>query len=484
MKKILLTAVTLLMLFGALGCAGTEGEEHFSHDWFMALNQENMYGYLDDSGEEMLPFIYEWASYFNNGYAVVTVDGLDGVIDHEGNYQIESKYTSIRPICDSKYFVVSEDDDRSQNILLDISGNVLVNIVDGIYIDDTNIDGIFIFRKDGKIGIVNIDNIVVVEPIYDRMFKSQDGVFRVEKDDLYGYIDETGEVIVELVYDMVSDFHNGYGSVCNDNDVCRVVDTNGDFLFSETSATGFKFNREGVSIIAEKVDIHHYKYGLITTEGDIIQNIIYTKAEVEYSLDGIEYYLFYDENDVAYVVDLLGNILFQTDEFIVSKIYDDIILLDDLGERVKRNLGKYVIDYDGNVIAGSADSQVFISFDLEDELLLYVAPINSQLDTAEFDIYDSDGTLLIESIVTGGIIFNYEHECIYISNQLENDYRIINFKGETIITFNSIGTGIYQDYITTEVDGLYGVYDYKGNIVIPFEYLSVRSANMYFYGDY
>ena len=53
------------------------------------------WGYIDEQGEVALPFIYEYAYPFINGYAVVKSQGKWGMIDHDGHVTVPFKYDQI-----------------------------------------------------------------------------------------------------------------------------------------------------------------------------------------------------------------------------------------------------------------------------------------------------------------------------------------------------------------------------------------------------
>ena len=65
-----------------------------------------------------------------------------------------------------------------------------------------NSEGIAKLIKDGKIGFFDKRNRVVVEPEYDEVSNfGEEGVARVKKGALYGFIDKTGKVVIPIKYD-------------------------------------------------------------------------------------------------------------------------------------------------------------------------------------------------------------------------------------------------------------------------------------------
>lgn len=59
-----------------------------------SFEQEGKVGFKSDC-KIIVPAIYESASYFHNGYAVVRLNGLSGVIDSQGKMIIPNEYNDI-----------------------------------------------------------------------------------------------------------------------------------------------------------------------------------------------------------------------------------------------------------------------------------------------------------------------------------------------------------------------------------------------------
>ena len=62
------------------------------HDGMFLFSDNDKYVYLDKSGKQVIPCIYESASAFSEGLAYVKKDGKYGYIDKEGNEVIPYKY--------------------------------------------------------------------------------------------------------------------------------------------------------------------------------------------------------------------------------------------------------------------------------------------------------------------------------------------------------------------------------------------------------
>lgn len=97
------------------------------------FEQEGKVGFKDDC-KIIIPAIYESASYFHDGHAVVRLNGLSGVIDYKGKMVIPNQYDDITHLFE-KYFCAR------------------INV-----------------GADWNCGIIDIDGKSIIEPSYIRLF--------------------------------------------------------------------------------------------------------------------------------------------------------------------------------------------------------------------------------------------------------------------------------------------------------------------------
>ena len=69
--------------------------EYCDDDLFLVQNDDGFFGFIASTGIIKSEFKYEAAYAYANGYAAVKEDGLWGIIDKEGNYVVEPKYTDM-----------------------------------------------------------------------------------------------------------------------------------------------------------------------------------------------------------------------------------------------------------------------------------------------------------------------------------------------------------------------------------------------------
>lgn len=73
------------------------------------MGKEKLWGYIDKSGELVIPPKFHDAWNFHEGLAVVKIDWARGYIDREGKYIVEPKYQYAGPFRDGKARVMLDD---------------------------------------------------------------------------------------------------------------------------------------------------------------------------------------------------------------------------------------------------------------------------------------------------------------------------------------------------------------------------------------
>ena len=199
-------------------------------------------------------------------YFVLTENSKYGVIDKNGNVIIEPNYIAIqipnpsKPvfICISDYnqeakkYETKVFNDTGTQIFTDYENVQAISI-------STNIDSshyeksVLSYQKDGKYGLITLDEKVITKPIYDEIssINYKEGTFLVKKDEKVGVINMKGKVIIK----------NEYETITSDN------------YYNETTknkTTGF--------IVSQKTE-DGFRYGYIDYRGRTILNTEYTQLK-------------------------------------------------------------------------------------------------------------------------------------------------------------------------------------------------------------
>ncbi len=190
------------------------------------------FGFMDLSGEVVVPAQYEWAEDFSEGLAAVEKDGKWGFIDTTGAFVIAPQYD-----------------------------------YDGVMIPSFS-EGLVALRANGKWGFADKTGAVVIALQYDNIGHFTDGLACVYKNGKGGYIDTTGKIVVEPQYDSVEDFADGF-AIVGQNDKYGYIDKTGTVIAEPQYDTAEDFI-DGLALVSKQG-----KYGLIDTSGKIVLPLTY-----------------------------------------------------------------------------------------------------------------------------------------------------------------------------------------------------------------
>lgn len=237
-------------------------------------NSEDLWGYINASGEYVIPARYLDAYGFNEGYAAVEVEyGKWGYIDESGTLVTSADYDA------ASYFQegFTTVQKGNQYYLMDVKENIVAPVryatsyTNGLAIDvdesgklgmlDTNGElvipyeysvlfgaddvGNIVAERNGSYGIIDRNNNIVVPFEYSSIGEIDDCDIYWVKDesDLYGFIDKEGKVIVPCQYKSVSGFSaNGMALVKTQDDLYGYINTDGSYRIEPQYKDAYPFN--------------------------------------------------------------------------------------------------------------------------------------------------------------------------------------------------------------------------------------------------
>ena len=166
--------------------------QEFSEGLVGAQNSGGKYGYIDDSGNILIEFKYDWVKGFKEGYAYVRHNKKAGYIDKKGNPLTNFIYKSGYSFSEGFACVIKYNDqygvlDTDKYGFIDTTGSLIIP---------------FIYSANHIIGTLD-------EPI-DYGFKS--GLVSVFDPEIqkYGYINKRNEMVISPQYDNVKPFFGNY----------------------------------------------------------------------------------------------------------------------------------------------------------------------------------------------------------------------------------------------------------------------------------
>lgn len=150
------------------------------------VEEKGKKGIVDENCDIIAPFIYSWIDPFSDGFALAYREGM-GYLDSTGKEVIPCIYDGIG------YDELMED--HSMNYDLDENGLMLV-------------------QRDGRWGFVDKNGKEVIPLVFEEIIDGfVEKMAAVKQDGKWGYINCQGEIIIPFSYEKANSFHEGIAAV-------------------------------------------------------------------------------------------------------------------------------------------------------------------------------------------------------------------------------------------------------------------------------
>ncbi len=232
------------------------------------LHRDTLYGFIDKTGKEIIPFIYQYAYGFKNGLAWVKKNGKWGMVNKNGIESMPCEY-DMAPTIKGKEFIALE--------------SVNEKLIRAI--------------KDKKAGFCNTQGKVAISFRFDYAARFANGLAPVKENGKWGFINWQGEKMISSVYDWVVDIGNYYSSpfdkgyaIVYQNNRYSLIDKKGKQLTPTT------YDREPEFINGLAVAKNGTQVTIINTKGQVV----YIHPSFHYIVI-INDFLIYDYDDKCYI---------------------------------------------------------------------------------------------------------------------------------------------------------------------------------------
>ena len=287
-------------------------------DGLARVQRDGKWGFIDKSGKEVVPCEWDDIYYFINGLALVEKNGKYGFINKKNEAIVPIEYDSAIDFADgngvaavSKFTDEGElwaiIDDRGKFVTSFIYSDVARDVSGThVYIDCEDENGMFsqesymidkfgnridepsddkndleIVKREGKYGVINKKNDIIVPFVFDRITQRFGEYYIVEKLDanerkggghLKGLFSNKGKQIIPCKYNEISDFHDGI-SMVYDGWSYGFINDRGEVI-SECKYSQAQPFSEGLAVVRDRK-----KMGYINTKGELIIPCQYETAE-------------------------------------------------------------------------------------------------------------------------------------------------------------------------------------------------------------
>ena len=178
------------------------------------------WGYIDQNGTEVIPCKYDGVQQFSEGLAAVGLNGKFGFIDQNGTEVIPYKYDWAGEFSEGLAPVILND----KWGYIDQNGTEVIPCkYDGVY---NFSEGLAAVKLNGKFGLIDKNGTEVIPCKYDWAGDFSEGLAPVKLNDKWGYIDQNGTEVIPYKYDSAGVFFEGLAPVIL-NDKWGYIDQNG-----------------------------------------------------------------------------------------------------------------------------------------------------------------------------------------------------------------------------------------------------------------
>lgn len=170
---------------------------HCYHDR-VRFKKDNKFGYLNSKGKIVILNNFEEAGSFSNGYSIVKVNDKSGIIDTFGNELLPIVYDEIRRYRGEQR-ILKKDGKFGVAVKTKIRIPVIYNFLKGTYFDK------YITKQEEKLGLINLDNEVVLKNEYDEIIDSNYRYgYEVRKGDKWGFLQKDADSIsVPIIHEEI-----------------------------------------------------------------------------------------------------------------------------------------------------------------------------------------------------------------------------------------------------------------------------------------
>lgn len=269
----------ICILLALLLCPAAMAEEDHCYDALGLSGEENMwpvrreglYGFVDQTGNLIIPCEWEAAGMVVDGRAPVMKNGRWGVIDREGNLVVPCEWDSL--LVDSYGGYIMHKNGYCGAMALD--GSVLIPCDRYTYVGPA-VDGVRHICRDDAWGMCTTTGEIITDCQWNNPGYFHDGLAFVS--DMsgrnYGYINEQGELMIPLTLSHADDFHDGAAVVRFTDGTWQLIDPSGRNLCDQAWDDMEQFST-GALIMVEKDG----KFGYVNRRGEVAIPLIYDRAQ-------------------------------------------------------------------------------------------------------------------------------------------------------------------------------------------------------------
>jgi len=265
------------------------------------VEKDDLNGFIDSKGNQVIPMIYLHAESFSNGSAKVMTAAREWkYINRKGEFiskpeeksdspmvdmgRTRSSEGPMGPIKEDRYFFRGKNNTEGY---MTVDGDTISSseytypYYSESYSTSDNYDQTFrhfyesraiVSGKKGQ-GYIDLNGKLVIDTVFDVAFNFKEGRAKVKLNGKYGFIDKQGKIIGEIKYDQASYFYNGMAQVVV-GETCGYINLEGEeiipLIYDFWQGENYTSFHEGLV----RVRINE-KFGLLDKQGKVIAPVKY-----------------------------------------------------------------------------------------------------------------------------------------------------------------------------------------------------------------
>jgi len=201
-------------------------------DAIFPININNVWGLMNQDGDIIAFPEFEWTDYGYQGLARAVLDGKTGFVTGNGSWVIRPQY----------------------------------DYADRFVADDEGRNRLAVVAVDGRWGMIDISDEIVLPLEFDGVLRFQDGMAAVEKNGLCGFVDRRGRITIDLQFKSVRSFHNGYAAVQMRDDRWGFIDKRGELVWLDETGRVLELGdfHEQYARVRMRIDRDTVRWGYLT----------------------------------------------------------------------------------------------------------------------------------------------------------------------------------------------------------------------------
>ena len=276
-----------------------EAEQPFS-EGLAAVKHEGRWGYINRAGKEVIAFRYRSAQSFRGGVAIVDT-GLPehpvGVIDPSGAWVTPPMFRSLETADGPNGMACGQKEAGAGSSFYDRTGNLVLGPYSMAF---PFADGRARVKSDGVDWIIDTSgNFIPRQPVALEGIRFSEGLIAIRRDRKLGYMDLNGNIVIEPRFDQAGEFQEGLAAVAEegrwvfiDTSGARVAQFPPEVVFAEPLSNG-------VSLVTASLDRPDRKLGFVGRNGEWAVKPIWDDANPFH--DGLAYVGIWKNGTVAYI---------------------------------------------------------------------------------------------------------------------------------------------------------------------------------------